>query len=73
MSKKNLFKGAAVLLVLLVLVPSLHSVDAGEDRLAKVEPRMASRLKAAAPGEFVTAVVRFRTEDGKQAESRSSR
>ncbi|MCK4517066.1 MAG: hypothetical protein KAU31_17530, partial [Spirochaetaceae bacterium] len=59
MSKKNLFKSAAVLLVLLVLIPSLHSVDAQEDRLAKIESRMASRLKAAAPGEYVTAVVRF--------------
>ena len=59
MSKKNLFKSAAVLLVLLVLVPSLHSVDAQEDRIAKIESRMVSRLKAAAPGEYVTAVVRF--------------
>ena len=59
MSVKNLFRSAVVLLALLVLVPSLHQVDAQEDSLSKIDPKIASRLKSTAPGEFVTVVVRF--------------
>ncbi len=58
-SLKKIFAGAAVLLALLVLIPSLNQVDAQEDALSKIDPKIASRLKSTAPGEFVTVVVRF--------------
>ncbi len=58
-SSKKMFAGAAVLLALLVLIPSLNQVDAQEDSLSKIDPVIASRLKSTAPGEFVTVVVRF--------------
>jgi subtilisin family serine protease len=56
----------AVLLGLLVMIPSLYSVDAQEDRLVKIESRLLSRMRAAAPNEYVTAVVRFHGRPSKK-------
>lgn len=57
--KKYPLAAAAVLLVLLVLLPSLHAIDAREEQRAKISTELASRLSTASSGEFVTAIVRF--------------
>ncbi len=59
LSKSRLFGCAAVLLVLLVLLPSVHSADAQEELKVRIAPALAAQLSAARPNEYVTAIVRM--------------
>ncbi|MCK4350934.1 MAG: S8 family serine peptidase, partial [Candidatus Krumholzibacteria bacterium] len=58
-SKKRMFGCAAVLLILLVLLPAFFSADAREGQKAKISPGLAKELSAAKPDDFVTAIVRM--------------
>lgn len=58
-SKKRMFGCAAVLLILLVLLPAFFSADAREGQKAKISPGLAKELSAARPDDFVTAIVRM--------------
>jgi subtilisin family serine protease/bacillopeptidase F (M6 metalloprotease family) len=57
-TKSKLFGCAAALLILLILLPTVHSADAQEEQKAKVAPGLAVQLSAAKPTEYVTAIVR---------------
>jgi len=58
-SKRRMFGCAAVLMILLVLLPTVFSVDAREAQKAKISPGLAKQLSAARPDDFVTAIVRM--------------
>ena len=59
LSKSRLFGCAAVLLVLLIILPSVQSADAQEELKVKIAPGLAAQLSAARPNEYVTAIVRM--------------
>ncbi len=59
--KHKLFGCAAVLLVLLILLPAVHPVDAQLDSRPKISKELAAQLSGAQPDEFVTAIVRMQS------------
>ncbi|MDD3643629.1 MAG: S8 family serine peptidase, partial [Candidatus Krumholzibacteria bacterium] len=58
-SKRYPLAAAAVLLVLLVMLPSLFAVDAREEQRAKISPELARMISTASSDEYVTAIVRL--------------
>ena len=52
---------AAALLALIILLPSVQSADPLEGVKAKIAPGLGMQLSAAAPGEYVTAIVKMNT------------
>ena len=60
--RKNLFGYAAILLALLILIPTLNLAAANTGFKAKVTPGLAKQLSAAKPDEVVTAIVKMRAK-----------
>jgi subtilisin family serine protease len=57
--RKALLSCAAVLLALIILLPSVQSADPLEGVKAKIAPALGLQLSAAKPDEFVTAIVKM--------------
>ncbi len=61
MKMKNVFLLGAVLLCALLIVPSLHPVDAKDPSIERVAPGLQKQLDEAGPNEMVTAIVKLKS------------